>query len=65
MNFNLDFEEKWNKSDFLFKRQLGVGQFGMVYEAVERNSCFPVAIKIIPKNKVNSETLYKRLKREI
>lgn len=55
----------WCKSDFIFKKQLGMGQFGVVYEAIERNSSFPVAVKIIPKNKVNSEILIKRLKREI
>jgi serine/threonine protein kinase len=65
MNVNMDSKIDWDKSDFIFKRQLGVGQFGIVYEAMEKNSCFPVAIKIIPKNKVTSEVLYKRLKREI
>jgi serine/threonine protein kinase len=55
----------WSKSDFIFKKQLGMGQFGVVYEAVERSSSFPVAVKIIAKNKVNSEVLIKRLKREI
>jgi serine/threonine protein kinase len=54
MNDNMDCIGEWNKADFIFKRQLGVGQFGVVYEAMEKNSCFPVAIKIIPKNKVTT-----------
>jgi hypothetical protein len=30
---NID-TEQWNKSDFIFKKQLGMGQFGVVYEAI-------------------------------
>jgi serine/threonine protein kinase len=65
MSANRDSSVGWTKSDFIFKRQLGVGQFGVVYEAMEKYSNFPVAIKIINKNKITSETLYKRLKREV
>lgn len=57
------YNEQWSKSDFIFKTQLGAGQFGVVYEAVEKSSLHPVAIKIIPKNKIVSKVLYKRLQR--
>lgn len=58
-------EGNWTKSDFIFKRQLGAGQFGVVYEAVERSSSQTVAIKIVSKSKISSEVLYGRLKREV
>lgn len=58
-------EQEWSRSDFIFNKQLGIGQFGIVYEALERHSDRVVAIKIIPKNKITSETLYRRLQREV
>jgi len=42
-----------------------MGQFGVVYEAMEKNSYAAVAIKIIAKNKINSTVLIKRLQGEI
>jgi serine/threonine protein kinase len=43
--------------------QLGVGKFGVVYKAMEKLSTKIVAIKIVPKKRINTLELKKQMQR--
>lgn len=55
--------KEWKKDDFIFGDPLGCGQFGNVFYATSVLHEYPVAIKVIHKEKVASELLHIRLKR--
>lgn len=57
--------QEFTPQSFIFQEQIGAGNFGIVYKAEEKNSGKVVAIKIIPKKKINSNVLHKQLQREI
>lgn len=49
-----DLKNSFHLDDFVIKDQIGMGKFGAVYKAIEKNSQMAVAIKIIPKKSIAS-----------
>lgn len=56
---------EWQNDDFKFGQILGSGQFANVFFATNVLYEHPVAIKVISKDKICSDSLYRRLEREI
>jgi len=52
-------------NDFVIESQLGAGQFGVVWKALEKYSNKHVALKVINKSLVSKPEDLQRLKREI
>ena len=52
------------KSKYTWKKQLGSGSFGAVYEAVHKIAETPVAIKVINKKTVEAAPVYVKLMKQ-
>lgn len=57
--------KEWTLDDFVLKERIGRGNFGNVYRAKERTTGFPVALKIMARQKIIEDLMVEQLRIEI